>query len=68
MLSVCMAIEMGTPLRVWAVHPGRLRTAMGMADADTDPADAAQRLVALVEEDKDTKVAYIALDKGRLPW
>jgi len=68
MLSICMANEMGPSLRVWAVHPGRLRTTMGMADADTDPADAAQRLVTLVQEDKDTQLAYIALDEGRLPW
>lgn len=68
MLSVCMATEIGLPVRVWAVHPGRLRTAMAFADADTDPAEAAGRLVALVQEDNSTQLAYMALDEGDLPW
>jgi NAD(P)-dependent dehydrogenase (short-subunit alcohol dehydrogenase family) len=68
MLTICMAAEIGTSARVWAVHPGRLRTAMAAADADGDPADAAHRLVALVQGDKETRLAFIALDEGRLPW
>jgi NAD(P)-dependent dehydrogenase (short-subunit alcohol dehydrogenase family) len=68
MLSVCMAEELGDAVRVWAVHPGRLRTAMAGADADGDPAEAAMRLVSLVETDSETELAFIALDEGPLPW
>ena len=68
MLTVCMAAELGPSVRVWAVHPGRLRTAMAVADADGDPAEAAQRLVTLVQTDTETQLAYIALDEGLLPW
>jgi NAD(P)-dependent dehydrogenase (short-subunit alcohol dehydrogenase family) len=68
MLTICMAAELGSSVRVWAVHPGRLRTAMAGSDADVEPADAARRLVALVQEDTDTTLAYISLDEGPLPW
>jgi NAD(P)-dependent dehydrogenase (short-subunit alcohol dehydrogenase family) len=68
MLTVCMATELGPFIRVWAVHPGRLRTAMAVADADGDPTEAAERLVRLVRGDTETRLAYIALDEGPLPW
>jgi NAD(P)-dependent dehydrogenase (short-subunit alcohol dehydrogenase family) len=68
MLSVCLATEFGEAVRVWAVHPGRLRTALAGPDADGDPADAAQRLIALIEEGSTTSPAYLALDEGPLPW
>jgi NAD(P)-dependent dehydrogenase (short-subunit alcohol dehydrogenase family) len=68
MLSVCMAAEFGDAIRVWAVHPGRLRTALAGPDADGDPADAARRLVSLIAEDSRTQLAYLALDEGPLPW
>ena len=68
MLTVCMAAELGASVRVWAVHPGRLRTAMAVADADGDPAEAAERLVTLVQADTETQLAYIARDEGPLPW
>jgi NAD(P)-dependent dehydrogenase (short-subunit alcohol dehydrogenase family) len=68
MLSVCMAGEFGDAIRVWAVHPGRLRTALAGPDADADPAEAAGRLVSLIEEDSQTPLAYLALDEGPLPW
>jgi NAD(P)-dependent dehydrogenase (short-subunit alcohol dehydrogenase family) len=68
MLSVCIAAEFGDAIRVWAVHPGRLRTALAGPDADGDPADAARRLVSLIAEDTRTPLAYLALDDGPLPW
>jgi NAD(P)-dependent dehydrogenase (short-subunit alcohol dehydrogenase family) len=68
MLSVCIAAEFGDSIRVWAVHPGRLRTALAGPDAEGDPADAAKRLVSLVEQDSETQLTYIALDEGPLPW
>jgi NAD(P)-dependent dehydrogenase (short-subunit alcohol dehydrogenase family) len=68
MLTVCMAVEFGGSIRVWAVHPGQLRTAMAVGDANGDPAEAAQRLIALVQRDTQTQLAYVALDEGHLPW
>jgi NAD(P)-dependent dehydrogenase (short-subunit alcohol dehydrogenase family) len=68
MLTVCMATELGPAVRVWAIHPGRLRTAMGLPDADGDPAEAAERLVSLISHDTVTQLAYVALDEGPLPW
>ena len=68
MLTICMATELGASIRVWAVHPGRLRTALAFADADGDPAEAAERLVTLIRADTETELAYIALDEGPLPW
>jgi hypothetical protein len=63
-----MAAEFGDSIRVWAVHPGRLRTALAGPDADGDPADAARRLISLIEEGSPTQLAYLALDEGPLPW
>jgi NAD(P)-dependent dehydrogenase (short-subunit alcohol dehydrogenase family) len=68
MLSVCMATEFGQAIRVWAVHPGRLRTTLAGPDADGDPAEAAGRLIALIEEDSPVTPAYLSLDEGPLPW
>jgi NAD(P)-dependent dehydrogenase (short-subunit alcohol dehydrogenase family) len=68
MLSICMANELGPSVRVWAVHPGRLRTALAPADADVEPADAARRLVALVRGDTKTPLSYLSLEEGPLPW
>ena len=43
MLTACLDAELGASgVRVLAVHPGKLRTPNGAADADTDPADAAR--------------------------
>lgn len=68
MLTISMAGELGPSIRVWALHPGRLTTAMGGADADGDPAEAAERLVTLVREGPHAQLQYIALDEGPLPW
>ena len=35
----------GEGIRVFAVHPGQLRTSVGAMDADTDPEAAARALV-----------------------
>ena len=43
MLTVCLDRELrAAGIRVFALHPGRLRTAAGAADADTDPGVAAR--------------------------
>lgn len=45
MLMACLDAELRTSgVRVVAVHPGRLKTPLGAADADVDPSDAARAL------------------------
>lgn len=45
MLTVCLDQELRKDgIRVFAVHPGRLRTSVAAVDADTDPAVAAAKL------------------------
>lgn len=50
MLTACLDDELkGSGIRVLAVHPGRLRTEVAAADADTDPGVAAARLADWLE-------------------
>jgi NAD(P)-dependent dehydrogenase (short-subunit alcohol dehydrogenase family) len=50
MFTVCLAQELGEQgFVVCAVHPGRLKTQSGARDADTEPADAAKRLIDWVD-------------------
>jgi NAD(P)-dependent dehydrogenase (short-subunit alcohol dehydrogenase family) len=50
MLSACLRQELGREgIRVFAVHPGRLKTAVAAADADTEPRAAAERLADWVD-------------------
>ena len=45
MLTACLDHELkGEGIRVFAVHPGQLKTDAGAVDADTDPRDAAVKL------------------------
>jgi NAD(P)-dependent dehydrogenase (short-subunit alcohol dehydrogenase family) len=51
MLSVCLAQELGTQgFVVCAVHPGRLKTDSGASDADTEPAEAAERFANWIDK------------------
>jgi len=53
MFSVCLAQELGSQgFLVCAVHPGRLKTASGASDADTEPAEAAGRFVNWIDKIK----------------
>ena len=50
LLTLCLDLELREAgIRVFAVHPGRLRTAIAPPDADTDPEQAAAALVTWVE-------------------
>ncbi len=50
MLTVCLDQELKQAgIRVFALHPGRLRTEIAPPDADTEPAQAAAALVTWVE-------------------
>ncbi len=54
-------------IRVFAVHPGRLRTSVAAADADTEPADAARELADWVERvDREAPVGCHDLMRGGL--
>jgi hypothetical protein len=55
---------------VWAVHPGRLKTAAAAVDADTDPRVAAVRLAEWldgVDRDADC-LLYDLMGGGTIPW
>jgi len=68
MLTACLDQELrGAGIRVFAVHPGRLRTSVGAADADTEPADAARALADWVERvDREAPCACFDLLRGGL--
>lgn len=56
MLTACLDLELKAEgIRVLAVHPGRLTTAVAAADADTPPREAALRLVDWIQ----------SVDRGR---
>lgn len=68
MLSVCLDRELRREgIRVFAVHPGRLRTSVAAADADTEPTDAARTLADWVERvDREAPVGCHDLMRGEL--
>ncbi len=70
MFTLCLAQELAPQgIAVYAVHPGALRTAMATPAADTDPADAAARLIDWLETaDASTTGQFIDLGKGTMPW
>jgi NAD(P)-dependent dehydrogenase (short-subunit alcohol dehydrogenase family) len=71
MLTVCLDQELRKEgIRVFAVHPGRLRTAAAAVDADTEPRVAAARLVGWVDAiDRDADCfLYDLMGGGVLPW
>lgn len=70
MLTACLHRELlPENIAVYAVHPGRLQTRMGSADADIDVAEAATRLLGWLERNRGERlVAYIEPDRDELPW
>ncbi len=71
MLTVCLDQELRKEgIRVFAVHPGRLRTAAAADDADTEPRVAAARLakwVDAVDREADCFL-YDLMRGGVIPW
>jgi NAD(P)-dependent dehydrogenase (short-subunit alcohol dehydrogenase family) len=71
MLTVCLDQELRKEgIRVFAVHPGRLRTAAAAVDADTEPQVAAARLadwLDAIDRDADCFL-YDLMGGGVLPW
>ena len=71
MLTVCLDQELRKEgIRVFAVHPGRLRTAAAAVDADTEPQVAAARLADWLDAiDRDAEsFLYDLMGGGVLPW
>ncbi len=71
MLTVCLDRELRKEgVRVWAVHPGRLKTEAAASDADIEPAVAAERLadwLNAVDRDADCFL-YDLMGGGVIPW
>jgi NAD(P)-dependent dehydrogenase (short-subunit alcohol dehydrogenase family) len=70
MLTLCMAQELGERgVSVCAVHPGRLQTASGAADANMDPSAAAQRLATWLLGAAPHHSRFYSLEGDhQLPW
>jgi NAD(P)-dependent dehydrogenase (short-subunit alcohol dehydrogenase family) len=70
MLTACLHRELRAEgIAVYAVHPGRLRTRMGSADADVEAGEAAARLLDWLARVRGTAlVAYAEPDRDELPW
>lgn len=58
-----------TPIELSAVHPGRLRTAMGARDADMSPQEGAERLITWIESDSPHHKVFYDIEEGAIiPW
>ena len=68
MTTTCLANELAPDIRVWALHPGVLATAMGQPDATQEPTQAAKRLVAVTADPDPTSPRFRDLDGDDLPW
>lgn len=68
MATICLANELGPDIRVWALHPGTLATAMGQRDASGDVQHAAQRLLSIADDPDGNSPRYRSLDGNDLPW
>ncbi|MCT9626997.1 SDR family NAD(P)-dependent oxidoreductase [Pseudarthrobacter equi] len=68
MLTVSLAQELQGQVRCWAVHPGKLATAMGQSDASKSPATAARQLRELVDSGSRTSPRFCSLGEEDLAW
>lgn len=71
MLTVCLDQELRKDgVRVFSIHPGRLRTGVAAADADTDPRLAAEKLADWVQTaDRSAPCGlHDLMGGGILPW
>ncbi|MEU7866388.1 SDR family NAD(P)-dependent oxidoreductase [Dactylosporangium sp. NPDC049140] len=64
MLTIALAQELAGRVRCWAVHPGSLTTAMGVAGAATSPERAADRLAELLDSADPASPRYLSLDRS----
>lgn len=68
MLTISLAQDLADQVRCWAVHPGKLATEMGQADASKDPRVAARELRALVDAGERMSPRFISLGAADLAW
>ena len=71
MLTLCLSQELDAyGIRVCAVHPGRLKTACGPLDADTEPSEAAHKLFEWIENaDRGVNGCCFDLSSGgKMQW
>lgn len=71
MLTACLDHELkGEGIRVFAVHPGKLRTESGAADADTPPGEAAAKFADWVQSLDPGLVCgcHDLMDGGLIEW
>lgn len=68
MLTVALAQDLQGRVRCWAVHPGKLATGMGQADASKDPRTAARQLRELVDSGVQTSPRFCSLGEQDLHW
>jgi NAD(P)-dependent dehydrogenase (short-subunit alcohol dehydrogenase family) len=70
MFTACLHRELKAEgIAVYAVHPGRLRTRMGSADADVEAGEAAARLLDWLARARGAAlVAYVEPGRDELPW
>jgi NAD(P)-dependent dehydrogenase (short-subunit alcohol dehydrogenase family) len=68
MLTVALAQDLQGRVRCWAVHPGKLATDMGQADAAKDPRTAARQLRELVDSCVRTSPRFCSLGEQDLLW
>lgn len=68
MLTVSLAQDLQGRVRCWAVHPGKLATAMGQTDASNDPRTAARQLRELVDSGVRASPRFCSLGEQDLHW
>ena len=68
MVTVSLAQDLQGRVRCWAVHPGKLATGMGQADADKLPRIAARELLELLESDERRSPRFVSLGATDLDW
>lgn len=68
MLTVSLAQDLHGRIRCWAVHPGKLATAMGQTDASKDPRSAARQMRELVDSGDRTSPRFCSLGEQDLHW
>ncbi len=68
MLTISLAQDLAGRVRCLAVHPGKLATGMGRADASKDPRVAARELRELVDSPDRTSPRFVSLGSADLSW
>jgi NAD(P)-dependent dehydrogenase (short-subunit alcohol dehydrogenase family) len=71
MLTACLSVDLRQyGIKVFAVHPGRLKTEVAPADADVEPRVAAAKLADWIERtDENTPCGlYDLINGGLIEW